>query len=73
MRRNLTFLLALCAVHGLQVPDRQKSVNGHEYKIALVRQLITKPIAQLKEPNDFGTWFFTTGDIIPTLRWRRKL
>jgi hypothetical protein len=71
MRRNLTFLLALFAVHGLEVPDRSKEINGHEYKIALVRILITKPIAQLKEPNQFGTWFFTNGDIIPTLRWRR--
>lgn len=73
MRRNLTFLLGLCLVHGLTVQDRNDFRNGHEYKIELVRQLITIPIAQLKEPNEFGTWFFTTGDIIPTLRWRRKL
>jgi hypothetical protein len=73
MRRSMKFLLGLTLVHGLPVPVRDDYVNGHEYKIELVRHLITKPIAQLKEPNPFGTWFYSNGDIIPTLRWRRKI
>lgn len=73
MRRNLKFLLGLCALHSLLIPAMGNYENGHQYKIELVRRLITKPISQLKESNEFGTWFYSTGEIIPTLRWRRTL
>ena len=73
MRKSLSFLVGLVTIHNLEMPNRSDYVNGHEFKIEMVRRLITKPIAQLKEPNEFGTWFYTNGDIIPTLRWRRKL